>query len=92
MAQRGSLGLRKTQSSPAGIPKIANIAFYFISKYKYLFVSQGFTILVLQKDKKLHIITDQWEEDEGEDAGEEAHDGNPHDDFQDVLFVEGLVL
>lgn len=36
--------------------------------------------------------TNQLEEDEGEDAGEEAHDGNLHDDFEDVVFVEGLVL
>ena len=36
--------------------------------------------------------TYQLEEDEGEDAREKAHDGNPHDDFEDVVFVVGLVL
>lgn len=35
---------------------------------------------------------DQLEEDEGEDAGEEAHDGNPHDDLEDVMFIVGQVL
>lgn len=36
--------------------------------------------------------TNQLEEDEGEDAGDEAHERNPHDDLQDVVLVEGLVL
>lgn len=44
----------------------------------------------LQKQKLRS--THQLEEDEGEDAGEEAHDGNPHDDFEDVALVEVLVL
>lgn len=36
--------------------------------------------------------TYQRVEDEGEDGGEEAHEGNSHDDFEDVVFVKGLVL
>lgn len=42
--------------------------------------------------KKKHNAAYQLEEDEREDAGEEAHDGNPHDDFEDVVLVEGSVL
>ena len=47
---------------------------------------------ILTKLKKQVNAAYQLEEDEGEDAGEETHDGNPHDDFEDVVFVEGLVL
>lgn len=36
--------------------------------------------------------TDQLEEDEGEDAGDEAHERNAHDDLEDVVLVVGLVL
>lgn len=45
-----------------------------------------------QLETKKKNVTYQLEEDEGGDAGEEAHEGNPHDDFEDVVFVEGLVL
>ena len=42
--------------------------------------------------KKTVNVTYQLEEDEGKDGGDEAHEGNPHDDFEDVVFVKGLVL
>lgn len=42
--------------------------------------------------KKTVNVTHQLEEDEGKDGGDEAHEGHPHDDFEDVVFVKGLVL
>lgn len=46
----------------------------------------------IQCEGTVLFVADQLEEDEGEDAGDEAHERNPHDDFEDVLLVEGLVL
>lgn len=46
----------------------------------------------LSKWRKISNVTYQLEEDEGEGAGNEAHERNPHDHLEDVVFVEGLVL
>lgn len=47
-----------------------------------------------QREHNYHTanVTDELEEDEGEDAGHEAHERDPHDDLEDVALVEGPVL
>lgn len=63
----------------------------------FFFISDYYLIIDICDNHPLGLrrkgdVTDQLKEDEGEDAGEEAHDGNPHDYFEDVTFVVDLIF